>query len=511
MPIAVLDPLVVEPLTLAELANVLPGSLLVGDDRTLISGVQYDSRKIGKGDLFVALSGGYFDGHNFVEQARANGAAAILVERQLDADIPQVVVGETRAALAKVAASFYRYPSHRLEVVGITGTDGKTTTSYLVESIFDSAGWKTGIIGTVGVRVGEVVLDAETRQTTPESLDVQRHLATMVQIGARAAIIEATSHGLDLHRLDETRFVTGAVTNVTHEHLEHHKTIAAYRRAKAILFERVGENHGRVVVNIDDEGAREMIPYASGATLVTYSADGRAAGLIARNIQLKVTGSQFEVQSKKHGTHLVETPMVGLFNVANALCALGIALSHDISLKLSIHALRQTPQIPGRMEPVKQGQPFAVIVDYAHTPESIEKVLSLLSALTSGKLILVMGSAGERDRTKRPIQGEVAARLAHYSVFTTEDPRFESAEAIIQEIAAGAIEQGAVEGRDFACVTDRREAIKLALAVAEPGDCVLLAGKGHERSIIWGLEKRPWNEGLVASELLSTMGFGKDS
>ena len=253
-----------------------------------------------------------------------------------------------------------------------------------------------------------------------------------------------------------------------------------------------------------------MIPYSSGAKLVTYSADGIDADLKALSIQLSVRGSRFELQTKRHGDFLVETPMVGLFNVANVLCALGIALSHDISPELSINALRQTPQIPGRMEPVSHGQPFAVIVDYAHTPESIEKVLALLRGLTTGRLILVMGSAGERDRTKRPIQGDVAARLADYSVFTTEDPRFESAEAIIQEIAAGAIAQGAVEGRSFTCVTDRREAVAHALSLAQPGDCVLLAGKGHERSIIWGHEKRPWNESLIASEILYEMGYGKD-
>ncbi len=510
MPIAGHDPLFVEPIQLDALADVLPGCTLIGNGATLIHGIQYDSRKIGPGDLFVALSGGYFDGHDFTGQAGTQGASAILVERRLAVDVPQIVVHDSRAALARVSARFYGNPSHFMDVIGITGTDGKTTTSYLLESILRAAGWETGVIGTVGVRLGQLALDADTRQTTPESLDVQRHLATMLHMGAKAAIIEATSHGLDLHRLDGTRFVTGAVTNVTHEHLEHHKTIAAYRRAKAILFERVGESGGVAVVNVDDEGAREMIPYSSGAKLVTYSADGIDADLKALSIQLSVRGSRFELQTKRHGDFLVETPMVGLFNVANVLCALGIALSHDISPELSINALRQTPQIPGRMEPVSHGQPFAVIVDYAHTPESIEKVLALLRGLTTGRLILVMGSAGERDRTKRPIQGDVAARLADYSVFTTEDPRFESAEAIIQEIAAGAIAQGAVEGRSFTCVTDRREAVAHALSLAQPGDCVLLAGKGHERSIIWGHEKRPWNESLIASEILYEMGYGKD-
>lgn len=497
--------------TLADLASVLPSAIFSGSPSIPVTGIQYDSRRVTPGTLFVALVGGYFDGHDFAQGAIERGAAALLVERRLDLDVPQIVVSDSRAALAPVAATFYRDPSHEIPVIGITGTDGKTTTSYLVESIFAAARRTTGVMGTVGIRIGDRLLDSDTRQTTPESLDVQRHLRTMVDEGVDTAILEATSHGLDLHRLDAVRFTTGVVTNITHEHLEHHKTIPAYRRAKAILFERIGESRGAAVVNLDDEGAREMIPYASPARLLTYSTEGQAADITARDIQLSVDGSSFELGFGGRSCS-VRTPMVGRFNVANCLAAIGAAVANDISLEICISALNNTQQIPGRMESIRSGQPFSVVVDYAHTPESIEKVLTLLRRLNGNRrLIIVMGSAGERDVDKRAIQGSVAARIADYSVFTTEDPRFEDAESIIRQIADGATSVGAVEGASFRCIVDRREAIRHAFQSAQDGDCVLLAGKGHERSIIWGHEKRPWDEAGTARELLFELGFGVPS
>ena len=496
-------------LQFAGVAADLAASRLTGDPRTVIHGVKYDSRKIGEGDLFVALAGGYYDGHDFAHEAKERGAAALLIDRPLPVDLPQIVVPDTRAALAVVAAAYYEHPSHEIQVIGITGTDGKTTTSYLTEAILSQAGFRTGMIGTVGVRIGERVLDGETRQTTPESLDVQRHLRTMCDSGVTHAIVEATSHGLDLHRLDETRFATGAVTNVTHEHLEHHGTREAYLRAKGILFERVGEIEGNAVVNLDDTGAREMIRYAAGARVLSYGADNQDAELSATDIELGSGQTRYVLRYRNQRVP-IRTWLIGRFNVENTLCAIGVALSHDISLETCQIALTQTIRIPGRMESVQRGQPFSVVVDYAHTPESIEKVLTLLRGLSSGRLILVMGSAGERDREKRPLQGAVAAKLGDYSIFTTEDPRFEAADAIIAEIAKGAEKAGGVSGIDFQCIVDRREAIEHAFSFARRGDCVLLAGKGHEQSIIWGLEKRPWDEAAVAAEILASLGYTEE-
>lgn len=492
---------------LSDLLTAIPGARLIGDGDTRVTGIAFDSRRVVAGDLFVALVGGYDDGHAFAPDAVRRGAEALLVEQQLPIDRPQLVVKSTRASLARAASVFFSEPSREIPVIGITGTDGKTTTSYLVETIFKNAGFLTGLIGTVAVRIGDEVIDSDTRQTTPESLDVQRHLRRMVDQGVQIAIIEATSHGLDLHRLDETRFVTGAVTNITHEHLEHHKTLAAYRRAKAILFERVAETGGTAIVNLDDEGARSVEPYATGAKLLTYSATGLEGDVRATNITLGVGGTEFLMHARGDAQP-IRTGLVGRFNVENALCAASVAIAHDISLQTIVDTFANSPSIPGRMQQISAGQPFSVIVDYAHTPESIGKVLRLLRDLNPrGRLIIVSGSAGERDREKRPLQGAVTARLADYAVFTSEDPRFEDAGAIIAEIAAGAEGEGAQRGRDFTCLVDRREAISHALARARPGDCVLLAGKGHERSIIWNKEKQPWDEAAVATELLAEMGF----
>ena len=277
--------------TIGVLASGLIGRSMIGDQAASISEIEYDSRRIQSGNLFVALVGSYDDGHEFAADAVERGAGALLVERRLPIDIPQIVVPDTRAALATVAAEFYRHPSRELKVIGITGTDGKTTTSYLTEAIFEAAGFKTGMIGTLGVRIADQPLETTSRQTTPESLEIQRHLRTMVDCGVEVAIVEATSHGLDLHRLDETRFVSAAVTNITHEHLEHHGTIAAYRRAKGILFERIAEVGGTAIVNVDDEGSREMVDYSNGAQVVTYSMLDSTADFYATGVQLGISGT----------------------------------------------------------------------------------------------------------------------------------------------------------------------------------------------------------------------------
>jgi UDP-N-acetylmuramoyl-L-alanyl-D-glutamate--2,6-diaminopimelate ligase len=315
-------------------------------------------------------------------------------------------------------------------------------------------------------------------------------------------VLEATSHGLDLHRLDETRFVIGAVTNVTHEHLEHHGTVQAYRRAKGILFERVAEAGGTAVVNADDPGAMEMIPFAASARVLRYSAAARPAEIAAERIELRSDGSSFDLTD---GTtrRSVNVPLVGGFNVENSLCAAAVAVSVGLSWDAVVEGLENVEPVPGRLVRLDAGQAFSVIVDYAHTPESLAKVLRLLNGLhPSGRLIVVSGSAGERDVQKRPLQGAVCARLADFSVFTSEDPRFEDPDLIIRQIAEGAVEVGGIPGETFTTITDRREAIRHAISLAGPGDCVLLAGKGHEGSMIWGREKRPWSEADVANEIL---------
>ena len=480
---------------------------IAGDGNPLISSLVYDSRFVVPGALFAALPGSDFDGHAFIDSAVANGAVAVLCEHQVDVPIPQLVVPDSRATLAQVATAFYDDPSRELRTIGITGTDGKTTTSYILERILQFAGKKTGVIGTVGLRIGTDRTFDLGHQTTPESNLVQAFLREMADDNVDEAIIEATSHGLAMHRLDGTRFRISGVTNITHEHLEFHKTIDRYRRAKAILIEWTACAGGGVVLNADDEGSRSMAPWAEGGEVRWYSMSNENAQIRASNIIFNRTSLAFDLTIFDI-THPVLLPMIGDFNIANALCAAGLAHAAGISPDTIAEALHQPIEVPGRLRMLDRGQPFSVVVDYAHTPESLRKILGLLRSLhANGRLIVVTGSAGERDPTKRPLQGAVCAQLADFSIFTSEDPRNEDPNRIIDDIATGAREAGSTEGSDFSRVTDRRQAIADAFAMAREGDCVLLAGKGHETSIIWGFEHVPWNEAEVAVELLAGQGF----
>ncbi len=495
--------------TLASLVAHDSALTILGHPDAEITGISIDSREVRPGDLFAALRGSYYDGHAFAEQAIAAGAGALLVQERVDTRIPQVVASDSRAALSGIAAAYFDHPSSRLSVIGVTGTDGKTTTCSLIDDVLRTNGGRTGLIGTIAVRIADQTLVHETRQTTPESVEVQRYLRSMVDAGVEWSIVEATSHGLDLHRLDDVDFRIAAVTNISHEHLEHHKTIAAYSRAKGLLFERVRARGGTAVVNLDDAGACEMLGYASGTSVVTYAIQNQSADVRADDVKSDVSGSAFLLRLQ--GTVLeCRLPMVGDFNVENALCAAAVGLSAAVPATVIRDALEHPTPVMGRMMAVDEGQPFGVLVDYAHTPESLKKVLSLLrSIIGGGRVIVVSGSAGERDVEKRPLQGAVCQLLADLSVFTTEDPRFEDPEKIIAEIAAGAIAAGGVDGHTIVRITDRRQAVRHALHSASTGDVVLLAGKGHEKSIIWGLEKRPWDEDQVARELLHELGYRK--
>jgi UDP-N-acetylmuramoyl-L-alanyl-D-glutamate--2,6-diaminopimelate ligase len=324
----------------------------------------------------------------------------------------------------------------------------------------------------------------------------------MVDRGVQWCVLEATSHGLEMHRLDHVRFAIAAVTNITHEHLDFHGSRAAYLAAKRRLFEMTERDGGRFVVNLDDDGARSVLNACGLDRVLTYSMTDPHAGLFARDISLKISGYSAKF-STPNGATAIASPLLGGFNVANSLCAAGIALSVGVDIDSIAATLADPPVIQGRMANVDEGQPFAVVVDYAHTPASLEKVLTLLRALNpDGRLIVVSGSAGERDREKRPLQGAVCARLADISVITSEDPRFEDAAAIIEAIAQGARGEGAIDGKSLHCIVDRAEAVAFAIGQARPGDTVLLAGKGHERSIIMNGSKLPWDEAGVARAAL---------
>jgi UDP-N-acetylmuramoyl-L-alanyl-D-glutamate--2,6-diaminopimelate ligase len=470
--------------TVASLAEAIPQAALVGSGDVAVTGAQYDSRLVRPGDLFAALTGADFDGHDYIDRAQAAGAAALLVEE-----------------VAPLSCAFYGHPSRELTVIGLTGTDGKTTTSSLVEHILRTAGMATGIIGTVGIKVGQGVEYALPHQTTPESNLLQGYFREMVERGVTHAVIEATSHGLAMHRLDGTQVAIAGVTNMTHEHLEYHKTVENYWRAKAMLVERAAESDGVVVLNADDRGAMSALPYANGATVIRTSSAGQESDLRATDASIRADGTSFRLHTR-HESVDVSMPLVGGFNIDNALIAIGIAQGAGVSASNAAAALATSQGVPGRMQLINEGQPFTVIVDYAHTPESLRKILTLLRGLQDGRVIVVSGSAGERDPSKRPLQGAVCAELADVSIFANEDPRNEDPLRILEDIAAGARTRGGVDGDNMHLILDRREAIARAFDLAGPGDLVLLAGKGHEQSIIVGYEHLPWDEAKVARELL---------
>ena len=499
----------------AELIRSAGAAFHHGDADISISDVQYDSRQVKPGDLFVALRGGYADGHAFLEDARRRGAVAALVEEPSGAkDFTAVAVaGNTREALAPLSARFFDYPGEHLGVIGITGTDGKTTTSYMIDAMLRHNGLITGLVGTIAIRVGTDVLEHDTRQTTPESLEVQRLLARMRDAHVDWAVLEATSHALALYRLNECPFDIGVITNVTREHLDFHGTVEAYREAKAQLLRKIESRSDRpfprvAVVNRDDEGARQL---GDGTSLpVTwFSTRDQSAEIFARNIDVHEQGTSFDITL--HGeSSRVNLQQIGSYNVLNAMAAAGAGDAIGLDLPAIRGGLEALPFVPGRMQRVVRGQPFNVIVDYAHSPASLEETLRLARSVTSGRLLVVSGSAGERDRGKRPVQGRICADLADYAVFTSEDPRFEDPHLIIQEIADGAVSAGALRGKDFEMIEDRRTAIDHVISRACPGDTVLLAGKGHETCIIYEDQRVPWNEADVAEELLAMQGYDQN-
>ena len=471
--------------------------LPVGD----VTGLAYDSRGVEPGTLFFAVPGVHADGHNFVGQASEHGAIGAVVERELpDILIPQLVVDRSRRALADAADAWFDRPSERLTVVGITGTDGKSTVASLAADVLRACERRAGEIGTVWTTVGGARQPNDTRATTPESLELHGLMAQMVASGDDSVVIEATSHGLALERTRNCRFDLGVVTTVSSEHLEFHGTLEAYRAAKA----RLVEESPISILNADDASYAYFRDRARDR-VITYGIDA-AADLRASALEADATGTRFQLEAPRWRGR-VAIPMPGRFNVSNALAVLAIGTALDLDPERTVQALGAAPGVPGRMERIEAGQPFAVIVDYAHTADALAKVLAILRPVARGRLIVVFGSAGERDATKRAPMGRVAAELADLVVVTDEDPRLEDPRLINEAIAAGAREAGARDGENLFVIDDRRQAIEHAILTAGDGDVVLLAGKGHEASIIYGTEKRPWDDRSVARVALAAAGW----
>jgi UDP-N-acetylmuramoyl-L-alanyl-D-glutamate--2,6-diaminopimelate ligase len=495
----------------------LPVVEVTGPTNGAIAAVAYHAASVAPDALFVAVPGRWHDGHDFIAQALARGARAVVGGRPVPADWPAdrtyARVPDARHALGLAAAAFCGHPTRRMEVIGVTGTDGKTTTTNLIEALLAQAGRRTGLMSTVDFKIGARRWQNDTRFTTLEAPEVQALLREMAEAGVESAVVETTSSGLALHRVAGIEYDVAVVTNVTSEHLEVHGTLDNYRRAKAMLVEAVDPGHEKplpvaaphvCVLNADDSSFAYLDPFCR-APVLAYGIENSKAGVWASDLELGPTSSCFRVHLPGGQVFAVRTPLVARFNVSNCLAAIAVAHAHGLSAELIADVLGHAPSIPGRMERVDAGQPFTVVVDYAHTADSLEKVLTVLRPLTAGRLIVAFGSAGERDRVKRPLMGAAAARLADFAVITDEDPREEDAAAILREIAQGAEAAGARAGTDFIEVVGRREGIAAAFAAAKPGDTVLLAGKGHEQSIIVGHEKHPWDDRRVARELLAEL------
>lgn len=526
------------------------GGAAVG--RATVAGIAYDSRRVMPGGCFVAVPGSHADGHEFVGAAVGAGAGVLVVERPVPAgDVApaiQLVVDRSQLALATVAAWWYGDPAATLGVVGITGTDGKTTTAGMAVAALEAAGVRTGLVSTADLKIGDVRAGALAHVTTPEAPELQRTLRAIRAGGDVAAILESTSHGLALERVGEIPYDVAILTNLTHEHLEFHGTFDAYRAAKRSLFERLGTGGvgsatgdaantpatgagvaadrvrtqkpatlpgGRPwprggIVNADDSSAAVFAAATrdAGATLLTYGAaatsDVRATDIAETSDGLVAT------VTTPRGSGTLRLSLLGRFNVHNALAVVALGELLELDPALVLAGLAGFPGTRGRMERIDHGQPFTLIVDYAHTPASLATVLDDLAGLVGpgGGRIAVFGSAGERDVAKRALQGRVAGERCRLVIATDEDPRGEDSMAILEQIAEGAEAAGLRRGDDLQLIPDRRAAIAAAIARARPGDVVLLAGKGHERSILYAGSNLPWDERRVAEECLAAAGYG---
>jgi UDP-N-acetylmuramoyl-L-alanyl-D-glutamate--2,6-diaminopimelate ligase len=520
-----------------------------GSGEPLITSIRYDSRAVTEGSLFVAITGFHVDGHDYIGDAIARGAAAVVLERPetagaLPPDVPLVVVPRSRPALSSIAAIFHDHPSRDLLVIGVTGTDGKSSTVAFIEQILTAAGFRAGLISTVTVKTGDTLEKNPNRQSTPEAVELQGYLADMRSAGKDIAVVEATSHGLSARtsRLADVDFDLAVFTNLSHEHLEFHGSFEQYRDDKANLFRALdraprggrstvgraegaagGEADARrfAVINAGDEHGEYMAAATRHPTLRYGISDERAESglraapaavldLTARDVSPGIDGTRFTLADGAGNSRPLRLPMPGVFQVENVLAALLAAAGATGRSPLELaDAVETLTPVEGRLVPVGRETPFAVVVDYAHTPNSYEKLFPIIRASTPGRIIALFGSAGERDIEKRALQGAVAARHCELIVLCDEDPRGEEPAAILRAIESGinAADADRRRGEGYLVIEDRRTAIRAAVDRAEPGDTIVLLGKGHERSIIYAEGPRPWNEAEVALEVLIEAGY----
>ncbi len=487
------------------LLDALDDKRVIGAPPARVRGLTADSRRVQAGDCFVAVPGFKQDARRFVPDALARGAALVVTEGEplAGVDVAQVLVPAVRPAMARLAGAYHGHPSRALTLVGITGTNGKTTTSYLVDALLRARGLRTGILGTIQYVLGDEVRPAN--QTTPEAIEIQSMLAEMRERGVGGVAMEVSSHALALSRVDGLAFDVAVFTNLTQDHLDFHGTLDEYRRAKRRLFEQLAASpkpHATAVVNADDASGAEMVRDLAVSTL-TFGLS-RAAGVRALEHVSGLDGIRMTVETPR-GRLTLASPLIGEHNVMNLLGAIGVGLALGLEPAAIAAALAPVTTVPGRFEQVNAGQPFLVVVDYAHTPDALERVLATARKITPGRLAVVFGCGGDRDRTKRPIMGEIAARLADRAWVTSDNPRSERPQAILDEVVAGVTRVSGARDR-YVAEADRKLAISGALAWAQAGDTVVIAGKGHETYQIIGAETLPFDDRAVAREILAGRG-----
>ncbi len=480
---------------LEELMKGIEYRVAAGNMDIEVTGISYDSRQVRPGHIFVCIPGLKTDGHIFAEQAVKMGASVVLAEKELPlTDATLIITGDCRRSMPKLAANFYRRPSRDLRVVGVTGTNGKTTTTHLIKAILEEQNKKVGIIGTLYARIGDT--EKVLGHTTPESVDIEQFLSLTRESRGDYVVMEVSSHAIDLGRVDEIYFAAAVFTNLTQDHLDYHLTMENYKEAKLDLFRKLSSSKGFAVINADDPAALDFIK-ASGNNFITYGVEKDAA-VKAVNVQTSLKGSNFSIVFN-HQLIDFNMKLIGLFSVYNALAAISFAIKEGIDFATIKTALEKVEGVAGRFEQVDCGQDFTVVVDYAHTPDGLENILKTGRQIAENRLITVFGCGGDRDKSKRPLMGKIAAQYSDFCVVTSDNPRSEEPEAIINDIIPGLNE---IATSHYAKIVDRREAIHHAICLAKKGDLVIIAGKGHETYQLVKDQVLDFDDRKVAAEFL---------
>ncbi|KPK89317.1 hypothetical protein AMJ80_09980 [bacterium SM23_31] len=479
---------------LSELIHVVSIIKKSGNVDIQIRSIQYDSRKVSPGDLFVAIKGGKLDGHDYIDAAIRQGASAVVGELSIsDNRVPYIQVGNSRAAMAYMASVFYGHPSRSMKMIGITGTNGKTSTVYLIDSILQANGIKTGILGTVVYRVGTEEIAAGW--TTPESSVLYQLLHSMLQHKTEAVVMEISSHALEQYRVEGLEFRLAIFTNLSQDHLDYHRSMDQYATAKQQLFRQVDPALGENIINGDDPMSLVMAKQNRRPVLIFSAVPGKA-DVFPERVEFSFKGISTSLHTPK-GRLKIRSPLLGWHNLYNIMAAVSVGICLDVPAGVIEKGIKNLVRVPGRLEPVDEGQPFSVLVDYAHTPDAMEKVINAVRELVTGNLIVVFGCGGDRDRTKRPLMGSVAEKGADRAILTSDNPRTEDPMKIINDTLEGVKNKDSME-----VFVDRTEAIHRALDVADKSDCVLILGKGHETYQVIGTQKNPYDDRKTARNFL---------